>query len=208
LPPLRTFVVRRHAAGMRRRFGLAPLARRIGRAFPAPLRALGRVLLGKIRLERDGMNVHVTIEAVESKAPPDPALEQARPMQAALANLLDSHPMSRRVLRHLGYFERALRTHGLRALKEVPVDVLSASFEQLDSLVHSESGRHLVELRSKMFVALLDRSKDDFDGPGGDRLSEFCTESRLMVDEASHSMFLEFDRQFDLAVRQDRSPPP
>lgn len=189
------------------RFSLAALARRVGRAFPAPLRALGRFLLGKIRLERHGGNVHVTIEAVDSKPPPDPALEQARPLQAALANLLDSHPMTRRVMRHLGYFERALRSHGLHALKEVPVDVLSASLEQLDSLIHSESGRYLVELRSRMSVALLDRSKDDVYGPGGDRPSEFFSESRLMVDEASHSVFLELDRQFELAMRQDKSPP-
>ena len=47
-----------------------------------------------------------------------------------------------------------------------------------------------------MAVALVDRSRDPFDGGSVERLSNFATESRLVVEDVSHSIFLELEKQY------------
>ncbi|MEP7100261.1 MAG: hypothetical protein ABI781_07110 [Burkholderiales bacterium] len=165
-----------------------------------PLRLFARLFFSTIRLERDGKNLHVKLATKggdeQAPAPIDPALAEAQPWRIALKTLLDSHAMTRRVMRHLAYFEHALAAHGLKAMAEVPVEVLSVAHEQLEALVTNWSNPGLAELRSKMAVAILDRSRDPFYGSTGQRLSDFNTHSRLVVGDASHSMFLELERQY------------
>jgi hypothetical protein len=173
----------------------------------APFKFVARILSSEVKLERDGKNLNIRVAPPAPPAPVvDPqaqALAQAAPFIAALKSLLDSHRMTRRVMRHLGYVERTLATQGLKGLNDVPVEVLSESLKQFESLVGNWSDPHLAELRSKMAVTVLHRSKDPFFGATGDRLSNFATESRLLVDDVSHSVFLELERQYQGLVSQE-----
>jgi len=165
-----------------------------------PLRFMARILFGDLRLERDGPNFHIRIAAatpdIEPRAQREKDIAEAAPLRAALKQLLDSHPKARKVLRHLRYVERALATQGLAAVAAMPVDVLAVALRQLDAIVANWSNRHLADLRSRMAVAVLARPEDPQYGESGDRLSDFATESRLVVGDASHSVFMELERQY------------
>lgn len=180
------------------------LYRRIG--LPAefkrrePFRFVARLLFSVVRLERRGTTLNLSLATrppdTETPVTVDKASTEALTVRAALKTLLDSHPMTRRVMRHLAFFERALAVQGLEALAELPVEVLSSAVEQLEVLVSNWSNPHLAELRSKMALAVVDRTRDPFYGRTGDKLSSFNTDSRLLVGDASHSMFLELERQY------------
>ena len=161
---------------------------------------MARILFSDLKLERDGRDFHIRIAAAppgaEPQASSEAAIAEAAPLRAALKALLDSHPQARKVLRHLRYVERALATQGLAALAGIPVDVLAVALSQLDSIASDGSNRRLADLRSKMALAVLARPEDPLDGPNGDRLSDFATDSRLMVGDASHSVFMELERQY------------
>jgi hypothetical protein len=166
----------------------------------APLRFVSWLLFSDVRLEREGKNLILKLAAKASiaqhPAPVDKITVEALTLRAALKSLLDAHSMTRRVMRHLAFFEGALAIHGLRAMSEVPVEVISVAVEQLEALVSNWSNPGLAGLRSKMAVAIVDRSRDPFYGVAGDKLSDFNTDSRLVVGDASHSMFLELERQY------------
>lgn len=168
---------------------------------------MARILFSDLRLERDGRNLHIRLAAAPPDAEPqalsDEAIAEAMPLHAALKELLDSHPLARKVLRHLRYFERALATQGLAAMAAMPVDVLAQTLEQLDSIVVNWSDRRLAALRSKMAVAVMKHSEDPLRPANGDRLSDFATESRLLVDDASHSVFMELERQYHALLPQE-----
>ncbi len=165
-----------------------------------PLRFFARLFFSDLKLQREGKNLNVKLATkvleVRQPAPIDKTMAEALSLRAALKTLLDSHAKTRRVMRHLAFFERALAKHGLKAVAEVPVEVLSAAVGQLETLVSNWSNPRLAELRSKMAVALVDRSRDPFYGAPGDKLSNFNTDSRLLVGDASHSMFVELERQY------------
>jgi hypothetical protein len=181
------------------------------RALRAPLRFVGDLFARELRLERDGKNLNIKLAskasaapaATKPQAPPSPAEIELNQMRAELKKLLDVHPGTRRVMRHLVYFERALATDGLRALIEIPEEVLGTALEQLEKLVSNWSNRDLATLRSKMSVAVVNRSKDPFYGTGGVKPSLFNTDSRLQVGDATHSMFLELERQYQGLVPRE-----
>jgi len=175
------------------------------------MRALRALFSREFRLERDGKNMNIKFapkgsagsRATPQKAPPSPAEIELNAMRTELKKLLDVHPGTRRVMRHLVYVERALVTQGLQALTDVPEEVLRTALEQLESLVNNWSNRDLATLRSKMSVMVLNRSKDPFYGMGGANPSAFNTDSRLQVGDVSHSMFLELERQYQALVPQE-----
>jgi len=181
------------------------------RALRAPLRFVGDLFARELRLERDGKNLNIKLAskasaapaATKPQAPPSPAEIELNQMRAELKKLLDVHPGTRRVMRHLVYFERALATDGLRALIEIPEEVLGTALEQLEKLVSNWSNRDLATLRSKMSVAVVNRQKDPFYGTSGGKPSMFNTDSRLQVGDATHSMFLELERQYQGLVPRE-----
>lgn len=181
------------------------------RALRAPLRFVGELFGRELRLERDGKNVNIklgskasaALAATKPQAPPAPADIELNAMRAELKKLLDVHPGTRRMMRHLVYFERALAADGLRALIDIPEEVLGTALAQLEKLVSNWSNRDLATLRSKMSVAVVNRQKDPFYGTGGVKPSMFNTDSRLQVGDATHSMFLELERQYQGLVPRE-----
>ena len=166
-----------------------------------PLRLVGRLLLGSVRLKREGVNLHMKLVPREFDAQRGATsgrdAAQARRLQAELKKLLDAHPLCRQVMRYLALFESALASHGMNAPMKVSLEVLSAALEQFDVLVHDGSASALGELRALMTVAVAERSREVFDGRGDERPSEFNTDSHVLVEEVTHSMFMEFERQYE-----------
>jgi hypothetical protein len=181
-------------------------ATRVAGLLLRPFALVAQILLVDIRFKRGRHALHISVAprraaAAQPKAP-SKAVAEAEPLCGALKQLLDLHPMTRHTMRHLGYLEGELASQGLSALTEVPVEVLSTALAQLDVIVNNWSDRHLADLRSRMAVAVKQRSQDAFFGPGGDQ-SNFMSPSRLLVDDVSHSQFLELERQYQGLIPQD-----
>ena len=175
-----------------------------------PLRLVGRLLLASVTLRREGANLCMKLVPCELDAQRGVTslrdAAQAPRLRAELKTLLDAHPLCRQVMRYLALFESALASHGMNAPMKVSLEVLSAALEQFDVLVHDESASALGELRASMTVAVAERSRELFDGRGGERLSEFNTDSRVLVEEVTHSMFMEFERQYEGSIAA-KTPP-
>ncbi len=161
----------------------------------APFRRMARLLSTEVRLERKGRRIGIQVAAPAPEPPPpdNGALEAHKAACIALKKLLDTHRQTRRVMRHLGYVERALAARGQNALNDLPVEVIAKALKQFETLVINWSDPLLATLRSQMAVAVLRRSPED-DAP--DRRSEFYTDSRLEVLDDSPSAFMEFEREF------------
>lgn len=84
-------------------------------------------------------------------------------MRAQLAALLDEEPETRLRMRHLVFVEQSIAGQGLRALQQVPLEVVQKALQQFESLVVNWSPIGLASLRSKMAVAIRERLRS-----GGD----------------------------------------
>ena len=112
----------------------------------------------------------VRLEFVDSRGrrAESPAEAEARRQRAELgrmvgelAQCLDADPDIRPELRHLAYLETALRQQGLAALQTLPVDVLHKALDQFEGLVSNWAPTGLAMLRSKMAVAVNERSAEE-----------------------------------------------
>lgn len=159
-------------------------------ALLAPVRGTRLLLAGKIRFQRRGLNVHVVLGPAATATPPGPDTSPSDAMRMALKGLLNEKPENRQVLRHLVYFETAFKRKGLRALSEVPVDVLQRALDQFEMLVKNWSHESLAELRSKMSVALVSRGKLAAQRRAGQAPSEFHVDHKVTVEETSVSRFM------------------
>ena len=72
--------------------------------------------------------------------------------------VLDAHASHRQTFRHLARFERKFSQRGIRAIEDVPVEQLRRALRDFEALVRNWSSASLADLRSRMAVALADRS--------------------------------------------------
>lgn len=161
-------------------------------AVSRPVRWLRSLLTRRVRFERRGFNVHVLFEkpALDDTTAPDGSAGDAlRRAHAELGALLNRHPDTRHLLRHLGYVERAIRQQGSRAFRQVPVPVLERALEQLELLLRGEDAHSVAPLRARIERALRERpqGKDKDRGP--------LTQA-VIVSEASHSLFDEMEKSW------------
>jgi len=178
--------------------------RRAGAMVSAPFRFFTRVLLSDVRLERDGRNVRIQVAAPLPEIDPQQrAIAEAAPMSAALKGLLDIHHQTRNMTRHLAYLDSMLATQGLRALTEVPVEVLAQSLQQLESIVSNWSDPHLAALRSRMAVAVHLRRDAQVLCAADERPPLPSIDPAPTVEEVSESDFLALERQYQGLLSQD-----
>lgn len=78
-------------------------------------------------------------------------------MRRELYTLLQRHPDSRRMLRHLDVIERTLRHIDIDAVQGLPLKVLTKGLDELESLVWDWSPAGLAELRSRLAVTIKQR---------------------------------------------------
>ena len=124
------------------------------------------------------------------------SLERVALMQQELHALLRQHPQTKKLLRHLAYVERTMRHDGVKAVDDLPLDVLSKALAQLESLVVNWSALGLGEMRSRL--SLLVKNKKILALHMGDnaQATEMDHSQRADVCEVSHSVFEEMDRSW------------
>ena len=83
--------------------------------------------------------------------------QRVRQMRRDLYQLMQQHPDSRQLMRHLDWVERTLRHEGYAAVEALPVRVIAKALAQLERLVWDWSPAGLAELRSRMAVMVKSR---------------------------------------------------
>lgn len=162
------------------------------------VRSAWRALTGQLTLRREGGKLRVAVDdkpAAKSAAPratpaaAAPQTEDQR-MTAALAAVLDPHPRSRKVFRHLAVIEVTLRKQGAEGVKQLPPAVVATALSQLQGLVDDWSGPGLTALRRMLSVEALESTQPNPALRASEvRPSGFNAASRLQVTDISVSEF-------------------
>ena len=170
-----------------------------------PMRWVQDLFKRKVRVERRGAQIHVLLDPTPPAAAQDPAnaartqrREALRMAQTDLRELLDRHADTRHVVPHLSHVEQLLGRSGLRGIGRLPLPVLHKALTQLESLIHDEPATGLAELRRRMagvIAVRLGGTPSAAPAPTN-VMSDFHTEDRLEVSEASHSQFDELERSW------------
>jgi hypothetical protein len=84
--------------------------------------------------------------------------EHARRMRRELYRLMELHPDSRQLMRHLDLLERTLRRQGMAGVEALPARVVATALTQLERLVGDWSAEGLAELRSHLAVIVKRRA--------------------------------------------------
>jgi hypothetical protein len=130
-----------------------------------------------------------------ASAKPATASDDERRMLGALKKVLDAHPRSRKVFRHLALVERTLRKYQPEALKALPPKVTTTALAQLETLIDDWSVPGLTALRRLLAapaVEGLDSTQPNIAAAASSGLhpSDFHAASRLQVSDASVSEFM------------------
>ena len=119
-----------------------------------------------------------------------------RQMKRDLFTLMEQHPSSRQLMRHLDLLERTLRKGGLAGVDALPIRVIAKALTQLERLVWDWSPVGLAELRSRMAVMVKTRPM----GAAQESLSTASIELELAghadVSEVDHATFEEMERSW------------
>jgi hypothetical protein len=91
---------------------------------------------------------------------------RVRVMRRELYQLLEQHPSSRELMRHLDLVERTLRQEGFGAVNALPLRVIAKALQQLEKLVWDWTPEGLAELRSRLAMIVRTRQSDAADAPG------------------------------------------
>jgi hypothetical protein len=119
-----------------------------------------------------------------------------RQMRHDLYQLLEQHPSSRQLVRHLDLVERTLRRGGLEALEALPIRVITKALTQLEMLVRDWSPTGLAELRSRMAVMVKTRPPETAREAELRESRAFETGFDADVSEVEHSVFEEMERSW------------
>jgi hypothetical protein len=188
---------------------LPPAPREPAPAEPAgALRWVQNLFKRPLRLERRGAQIHVTLAPVPTAPPEPPAPAErrrdlVRQVRTELRALLDLHAGTRRVVPHLACIEQTLGGPGLRGIGRLPLPVLHKALTQLDSLVDGTPGPGLAELRRRIAAAISLRLGGTPGAATAHSISDFHTDDRLEVSEASHSQFDELERSWTGTLPED-----
>lgn len=166
----------------------------------APQKAgwLRSLLTQNVKLERRGLNVHVVLEpaaAQDTTAPGSSAGEALRRAHTELRALLDRHPDTRHLMRHIAYVERAVARNGSRAFAQVPAPVLERALEQLELLLRDEHDHAIAPLRERLERVLRERPPARH------------SEAAVDVSEASHSLFDEMEKSWTGQMPFEKTQP-
>jgi hypothetical protein len=160
----------------------------------------------RLRFKRQGINIHVLLEdpaehiaGIKREAAASDSSEAAA-LTKSLKGVLDQHASARAVLVHLGVLEQALNRHGLKALNQLPPDVMRKAMAQLETLVSDGSNVQLATLRARVTAALVTHERASDRRSTAERLSDFQDSNRLQVNEASVTTFMEANAQWERSL--------
>jgi hypothetical protein len=150
---------------------------------PVEVTAEGAIVLGRTASERRE-------QARRARS------ERERPMRHELFDLLEQHPSSRQLMRHLDLVERTLRTRGISGVETLPTRVIAKALEQLERLVWDWSAVGLAEMRSRMAVIVKTRPIEAPDAAMSTRAAALDLLQSTDVSEVDHSAFEEMQRSW------------
>ena len=122
--------------------------------------------------------------------------QRVRQMKRDLYTLLEQHPSSRGLLRHLDLVERTLRRDGLGGIEKLPVRVITKALVELERLVWDWSPAGLADLRSRMAVMVKNRQDDARREAATTAAAELDVAQPADVTEVGHEMFEEMERSW------------
>ena len=141
------------------------LARLLSATLALPLYLCRPVLRLAARRERQARLLAARAAADRQAAGTLPAARLQQPSGSAMRAMRDelraelvSHAGSGRVFVHLARFERKFSKHGVRAIEQIPIDQLRRALADFEAMVRNWSSASLADLRSRMAVALAERS--------------------------------------------------
>ncbi len=165
-----------------------------------------RFLLRPIRVEQGNVTLGDAAGSLREQSRAREAERQrVRFMRRDLYELLQQHPESRSLMRHLSLIERTMRRKGFEAVETLPVRVISKALVQLESLVRDWSPAGLAELRSRLAVVIksrpLDAAREAAEAAEAAAISEamaldMAPEYAAEVIEGDDSVYAEFERSW------------
>jgi hypothetical protein len=128
--------------------------------------------------------------------------QRVRRMRRDLYQLLEQHPASRQLMRHLDLVERTLRVQGLTAVEALPPRVIAKALVQLERLVWDWSPVGLAELRSRLAVIVKSQPIQagapavQADTPVPTPAARSIPQELADVTEVDHATFEEMERSW------------
>lgn len=137
--------------------------------------------------------------------------QRVRQMRRDLYQLMQQHPDSRQLLRHLDLVERTLRQQGYAAVQALPVRVLAKALAQLERLVWDWTPAGLAELRSRMAVMIKTRQSEAAQEATSAAALELAVSAQPQhespdVTEVDHAAFEEMERSWAGRMPGDAVP--
>ena len=123
------------------------------------LQSVRRFLERPIRLQRGHLTLGAPAGGARSKAR-DAQRRRLRHMRRDLYELMEHHPSSRPLMRHLDLVEHTLRRSGLGAVEALPAQVIAKALTQMERLVWDWTPVGLAEMRSRLAVMVKNGAAD------------------------------------------------
>ena len=120
------------------------------------MQTVRRFLERPISVKKGGLTLGVPASSQRAQAR-DEQRQRVRRMRRDLYELMQQHPGSRQLMRHLDLVEHTLRREGFAAVEKLPVRVIAKALTQLERLVWDWTPVGLAELRSRLAVMVKNR---------------------------------------------------
>jgi hypothetical protein len=160
------------------------------------MHTVGRFLVRPITVKKGNVTLGLTASTLRAQAR-DEKRERVKRMRRDLFTLMEQHPGSRQLMRHLDLAERTLRQGGLQALESLPVRVIAKALAQMERLVWDWSPVGLAELRSRMAVMVKNRAHESSRPAPAVETPEPDTSRAADVTEVEHAEFEEMERSWN-----------
>lgn len=162
------------------------------------MRTVRSFLQRPISVEQGNVTLGVPASSLRAQARDEQRL-RVRRMRRDLYELMQQHPSSRQLMRHLDLVERTLRTEGFGAVEVLPVRVIAKALTQLEKLVWDWSAPGLAELRSRLAVMVKDRRHEaqrEAASTAALELDLIAHHGATDVTEVDHADFEEMERSW------------
>jgi hypothetical protein len=162
------------------------------------MQTMRRFLQRPISVQHGNLTLGTPANSLRAQAR-DEHRQRVRRMRRDLYELMQQHPTSRQLMRHLDLVERTLRQEGYTAVEALPVRVISKALTQLEKLVWDWSAPGLAELRSRLAVMVKNRkpeAEQEAASTAALELDMATHHSAADVTEVDHAAFEEMERSW------------
>ena len=166
--------------------------------FGSSMKTVRRFLQRPLSVQQGNLTLGVAASNLRAQARDDHR-QRVRRMRRDLYELMQQHPSSRQLMRHLDLVERTLRHEGYTAVEALPVRVMAKALTQLEKLVWDWSAPGLAELRSRLAVMVKNRqpeAEQDAANTAALELDMATHHGTADVTEVDHADFEEMERSW------------